>query len=115
MIFPRVAELASRDYSRLSCEGGGSRLWRDDYVMASQLFQRFAAHPLRVRAYIVSLLERGAARGTFKANYYGIQYLYRYTLNRDWALFSKKRSACRGRSGCPARSPTPRSAGCLAA
>ena len=68
-----------------------------------------------VRAYFVSLRERGAARGTFKANYYGIQYLYRYTLNRDWALFSKKTSACRGRSVCPTRLPTPRSAGCLAA
>jgi len=68
-----------------------------------------------VRAYILSLRERGAARGTFKTNYYGIRYLYRHTLNRDWALFSKKRSACRDRSGCPARSPTPRSADCLAA
>jgi hypothetical protein len=68
-----------------------------------------------VRAYILNLRERGAARGTFKANYYGIQYLYRHTLNRDWALFSKKPSACRGRSVCPTRSPTPRSAGCLAA
>jgi site-specific recombinase XerD len=43
-----------------------------------------------VRAYILSLLERGAARGTFKTNYYGIRYLYQYTLNWDWALFSKK-------------------------
>ena len=43
-----------------------------------------------VRAYILSLRERGAARGTFKTNYYGIRYLYRYTLNSDWALFSKK-------------------------
>jgi len=43
-----------------------------------------------VRAYFVSLRERGAARGTFKVNYYGIQYLYRYTLDRDWPLFSKK-------------------------
>jgi Phage integrase, N-terminal SAM-like domain len=68
-----------------------------------------------VRAYFVSLRERGAARGTFKVNYYGIQYLYRYTLDRDWPLFSKKRSACQGRSGYPTRSPTPRSAGCLAA
>jgi integrase len=42
-----------------------------------------------VRAYILNLRERGAARGTFKANY-GIRYLYRYTLNRDWAVFSKK-------------------------
>jgi hypothetical protein len=68
-----------------------------------------------VRAYILNRRERGAARGTFKANYYGIRYLYRYTLNRDWALFSKKTSACRGRSVCPTRLPTPRSAGCLAA
>lgn len=68
-----------------------------------------------VRAYILNLRERGAARGTFKANYYGIRYLYRYTLNRDWALFSKKTSACRDRSVCPTRLPTPRSAGCLAA
>ena len=43
-----------------------------------------------VRAYILNLRERGAARGTFKANYYGIQYLYRYTVDRDWALFAKK-------------------------
>ena len=56
-----------------------------------------------------------AQHGTFKANYYGIQYLYRYTVSRDWALFAKKRSVCRDRSGCPARLPTPRSAGCLAA
>jgi len=68
-----------------------------------------------VRAYIVLLREGGAARGTFKANHYGIQFFYRHTLNRDWALFSKKRSACPGRSGCPTRSPTPRCAGCLAA
>ena len=68
-----------------------------------------------VRAYILHLRERGSVRGTFKANYYGIQYLYRYTVSRDWALFAKKRSVCRDRSGCPARLPTPRSAGCLAA
>jgi Phage integrase, N-terminal SAM-like domain len=43
-----------------------------------------------VRAYMLNLRERRAARGTFKANYNGIQYLYRYTLNRDCALFSKK-------------------------
>ena len=39
-------------------------------------------------------------------------------LVRDYqgrALFSKKTSACRGRSGCPTRSPTPRFAGCCAA
>ena len=68
-----------------------------------------------VRAYILNLREGGAARGTFKANYYGIQYLYRYTVNRDWALFTKKAFVCRNRSGYPTHSPTPRFAGCLAA
>src|SRR5262245_44803874 len=68
-----------------------------------------------VRTYIVSLRERGAARGTFKAYYYGMRYLYRSTLNCDWALFSKKRYACRDRSACLARSPIPRSASYLAA
>ena len=68
-----------------------------------------------VRGYILSLRERGVARGTFKTNYYGIRYLYRYTLNWDWALFSKKTSVCRARSGCPTPSPMQKSAGCLAA
>jgi hypothetical protein len=54
-----------------------------------------------VRAYLLSMRERGAARGTFKANHYGIQFLYRNTLNRDWVLFSKKRSASPSRSAFP--------------
>ena len=65
-----------------------------------------------VRAYILQLRESGVARGTFKANHYGIQYFYRQTLNCDWALFSKKRSACRSRSAYPMRLPMPRSASC---
>jgi hypothetical protein len=73
-----------------------------------------------VRAYILRLRESGAARGTFKANHYGIQYLYRQTLNRDWALFQKKDpptkaealTACHfGRRGsqtaCPDDQPDP--------
>jgi Phage integrase, N-terminal SAM-like domain len=54
-----------------------------------------------VRAYLLSLREGGAARGTFKANHYGIQFLYRNTLNYDWPLFSKKRSASPSRSAFP--------------
>jgi len=62
-----------------------------------------------VRAYLLAMRERGAARETFKANHYGIQFLYRDTLNRDWALFSKKRSASPSRSGSPIRSAIPKS------
>lgn len=62
-----------------------------------------------VRAYLLGMRERGAARGTFKANHYGIQFLYRNTLNFDWALFSKKRSVSPSRSGSRIRSLTPKS------
>jgi len=57
-----------------------------------------------VRTYLLGLRERGVARGTFKTSHYGMQFLYRNTLNRDWALFSKKRSASPSRSGFPIRS-----------
>jgi hypothetical protein len=65
-----------------------------------------------VRAYLLGLRERGVARGTFKTHHYGIQFLYRQTLDRDWPLFFKKRFASRGRSGFPALFPTPRFASC---
>jgi hypothetical protein len=68
-----------------------------------------------VRSYLLDLRERGAARGTFKANHYGIQFFYRQTLNRDWSLFAKKRFGSRNRNACPMRWPTPRRASCLAA
>jgi hypothetical protein len=45
-----------------------------------------------VRAYLVSMRERGVARGTFKAHHFGIQFFYCQTLNREWALFLKKDS-----------------------
>ena len=44
-----------------------------------------------VRAYLLGLRERGVARGTFKANHGGIQFLYRRTLDRDWPLFGGKK------------------------
>jgi Phage integrase, N-terminal SAM-like domain len=68
-----------------------------------------------VRGYLVGMRERGVARGTFKANHFGIQFFYRHTLNRDWALFSKKRFGSLVRSACRLRSLTPRYATSLAA
>jgi hypothetical protein len=44
-----------------------------------------------VRAYLLSLRERGVALGTFKTNHGGIQFFYRWTLDRDWPLFGKKK------------------------
>lgn len=51
-----------------------------------------------VRRYLLDVREKGA-RGTFKTCHYGIQFFYRNTLGKDWALF-KKRSGFRSKSGC---------------
>jgi hypothetical protein len=42
------------------------------------------------------------ARGSFKTSHYGIQFFYRNTLGKDWALF-KKRSGFPSRGGCRRR------------
>ena len=85
---------------------------------------RLAAHYRRspedlneeeVRCYLLGLRDQGVARGTFKTSHYGIQFFYRHTLDRDWALFSKKRSGSRSRSACPRRWPTLRSVACCPA
>ena len=59
-----------------------------------------------VRRYLLDVREKGA-RGTFKTCHYGIQFFYRTTLGKDWALF-KKRSGFRSKSGCRRPFPMPR-------
>lgn len=54
-----------------------------------------------VRAYLLDLKARGAARGTFKTSHYGIRFLYCQTLDRDWSLFGKKRSENPNPNACP--------------
>jgi Phage integrase, N-terminal SAM-like domain len=59
-----------------------------------------------VRHYLLAVHEKGV-RGTFKVCHYGIQFFYRNTLGKDWALF-KKRSGSPSRSGCRRRFRMPR-------
>ena len=68
-----------------------------------------------VRAYLVSMRERGVARGTFKAHHFGIQFFCCQTLNRDWALFLKKGFGSLFRSAFRLLSLTPRCATSLVA
>jgi hypothetical protein len=64
-----------------------------------------------VRSYLLHLRdERGVAHGTFQPAHAGIQLLYVRTLERDWPLFSKKRSKPPSASACPAFCRTPRPA-----
>src|SRR5208283_3241772 len=65
-----------------------------------QAVRRLAAHCRRspdelgeeeVRRYLLGLRQRGVARGTFKTGQYGLRFLYRHTLGRDWLLFGEKK------------------------
>ena len=67
-----------------------------------------------VRRYLLTLRERGVARGTFKTAHFGIRFLYCRTLERDWPLFGKKDSpapseaAAAGPVRCPGPPPSRR-------
>jgi len=56
-----------------------------------------------VRQYLLTVHGRGVAQGTFKTCVAGLQFFYCQTLHLDWPLFTKKRSACRSKSGCRQR------------
>lgn len=83
--------------------------------------RRLAAHYRRspeelseaeVRRYLLTMRERGVAEGTVKVCHYGIQFLYRETLDRPWPLFTKKRFAGPSGSGCRTPSLMPKQGGC---
>ena len=61
-----------------------------------------------VRRYLLELdVRERNARGSFKTSHYGIQFFYRNTLGKDWALF-KKRFGFPSRGGCRRRFPMPK-------
>jgi integrase/recombinase XerD len=43
----------------------------------------------------------GVARGTFDPMFAGLKFFYVHTLDYDWPLFTKKKSANPARNGCP--------------
>ena len=43
----------------------------------------------------------GVAKGTFEPIVAGLKFFYLQTLGYDWPLLTKKKSASRGKSGCP--------------
>ena len=69
-----------------------------------------------VRRYLLYLRdERGAAQGTFQPYHAGIKFLLVRTLDREWALFSKKESALPSARVCRASCRMPRHGQSLAA
>jgi len=55
----------------------------------------------QVEDYVCYLCEvKKVAKGTFQGSFHAMRFLYVNTLNSDWALFTKKKFAPRGRSVC---------------
>ncbi len=54
--------------------------------------------------------ELGVAKGTFEPIVAGLKFFYLTTLDYDWPLFTKKKSASRCRSGCPTSAAMPTAA-----
>ena len=50
--------------------------------------------------------ELGVARGTFVPMFFGLKFFYVNTLDYDWPLFTKKKSASRTGGGCPTSAVT---------
>lgn len=61
-----------------------------------------------VKEHLLDMRDNGAARGTFKTAWFGIQFLYHHVLDRNWSLFGKKRSASRLKGAFLASSPMTR-------
>ena len=54
--------------------------------------------------------ELGVAKGTFEPLLAGLKFFYLQTLGYDWPLFTKKKSASRGRNACPTCAAMPTAA-----
>ena len=54
--------------------------------------------------------ELAVAKGTFQPMFFGLKFFYVQTLAYEWPLFTKKKSASRGRSGCPTSAAMPTAA-----
>jgi hypothetical protein len=85
---------------------------RELYVRAvQQLAAYYMISPDRlterqVQDYILYLRdELGVAKGTFAPMFAGLKFFYLNTLGSDWALFTKKKCASRGRSGSLTSAP----------
>jgi hypothetical protein len=80
---------------------GLAKSTQDSYVKAVRrlaAFYRRSPDELseeEVRAYLLELRRRGAARGTFEIARAGLRFLFCQTLDRVWALFGEKKD-------CPA-------------
>jgi integrase/recombinase XerD len=56
----------------------------------------------QVEDYVFHLREdKKVAKGTFQEYFYAIRFLFENTLNRDWALFTKKKYGSRVKNVCP--------------
>jgi hypothetical protein len=86
-----LVEGTRREYLRAVRQLAAYYMIRPDRISESQ-----------VQAYILYVRDDlGVAKGTFAPILAGLKFFYLNTLGYEWPLLSKKKSASRGKSGCP--------------
>ena len=80
MILAGLAEGTQRDYVRAVRQLAAAYRRSPDQLSEEE-----------VRAYLLGLRRRGAARGTFQIARYGLQFFFCHTLGRVWELFGGKK------------------------
>ena len=102
-----MASLRARMIEDMMLAGYASSTRRNYLDQVRNLAKHYMVAPdqlteRQVRDYFIHLREeKKVARGTFETARAGIRFCFFITLDRDWSLFSKKRSECRSRGVCP--------------
>ena len=92
---------------------GLSQSTQEAYVRSvRQLAEHLRLPPDRIterqlRDYLIHLRDvRGFAKGTFQQHFFGIKFFFVNTLNYDWPLLTKKKSANPFANACPTSEAT---------
>ena len=111
-----MTELRRRMIRDMNLAGFAASTQRSYIHGVRQLAKHYMRSPDRltekqVEDYVFYLREeKKVAKGTFQEYFYAIRFFYVNTLNRDWALFTKKKSVCLVRSVCPTPAAAPTAA-----
>jgi hypothetical protein len=101
-----MSKLRERMIRDMNLAGMTQRTQKEYIRAVRQLIDRYGISPVKISEeqvyqYLTDL-HKNVARGTFQVKYSGIKFFFYQTLDVNWNLFTKKKSACPARSVCPA-------------
>jgi len=106
---PNLYERMKLDMSLAGFVDGTQRSYINAVQQLERHYDRQAEHltERQLQEYALYLRnEKQVAKGTFQNYWSGLRFLYFITLDREWRLFTKKKSPTLGRNGCRRPRPT---------